>query len=901
MARLAVTLVIFLANATWQEDDFQLTFPDAPAVVNASSVAVGSEQAEMPQRQPTPTELGQVKDAMDALRNRPLQAVELAERLASLRDPLPDPLLAHVLWIQGSGLSLVERYPESLSTLIKAERLARSIGDDRLLRRVLRYKSAAAFECSDYSTGRDAAAEGLRLSAKMADSGAYVATLHGELAANESSLGNRQAAIEHLLTAVEISERCGARKMQSQMLTNAAGIMLDLGQYHTAMETFQRVLKLEGEDARTLVVVAALKGLGDTYTTLENFSTADEHLQRALDLCAMPGAERWFADVHLSIGMLCVAKGDRLKAKSHFTKALQKFQDLRLVDEAANLQQLLMESEEHPDVTVRIRLMESNLKRAQQSGDLALQAELHLQLAAAFRDKEEWRQASVHSMTAVSLQERLAGLELNELIAARLSDFSLKEKVRMIDELESEVSARNELLKAHQRWHVTLVVCIVFMILVLAIFCGLLIKYRRALHEVKVAKESLRKQKHIQSQIERRLAERQKSESLAVMASGIAHDFNNLLAGIAGLAELASISSSGNRKDELLGQITDTSIHASTLTGQLMQFLGKPRDDSSSCDVADVLESHKGLLQSVARPNLLKVKGAADPVYAKIDDNRLCQVLVNLISNASEASPAEYEISVSVEVVSLPESGPGVVAGENSGLGDYCRIQVADSGRGMTAATKARLFDPYFSTKALGRGLGLSSVIGIVRSCNGFVEVQSEPGAGCCFSVFLELDEPAVNAVASDFSAASKHELSREPEPERSESLQVLLVDDEQMLLDMQTQYLSMSGFDVVTANSAEEGWQVVKSQVSNLDCVVTDFCMSGKDGRWLAEQIRLEDPSLPIILCSGLIDGSLQLESDLFRVLAKPYSPRTLQSVITDCVRQASLASTNLNAMPRV
>lgn len=892
MARLAVTLVIFLANATWQEADSQLTLRNEQAVENASSVGVGSGQAQTPQRQPTATELGQVKDAMDALRNRPLQAVELAQRLTSLSDPLPDPLLAHVLWIQGSGLSLVERYPESLSTLVQAERLARSIGDDRLLRRVLRYKSAAAFECAEYSTGRDAAAEGLRLSAKMADSGSYVATLHGELAANESLLGNRQVAIEHLLTAVEISERCRDRKMQSQMLANAAGIMLDLEQYHTATEAFLRVLKLEGEDARTLAVVAAFKGLGDTHTALENFPAAEEHLQKALKLCAMPGAERLSADIHLSIGRLYVAKDDRLQAKSHFTKAHQKFQELRLVHEAANLQQLLLETDEHPDVMVRIRLMESNLKRAQQSGDLELQAVLHLQLAAAFRDIEEWQQTSVHSMAAVALQEKLAGSGLNELIAARLSDVSFKEKIRIIDDLESEVSARNELLKAHQRWHAALVVSIVIMILVLAIFFGLLVKYRRALREVKVAKESLRKQKRVQSQIERRLAERQKSESLAVMASGIAHDFNNLLAGIAGLAELASISSSGHRKDELLEQITDTSMHASTLTGQLMQFLGKPRDDSTSCDVADVLESRKGLLQSVARPNLLEVKGVAGPVFAKIDDNRLCQILVNLISNASEASPAECEIAVSVEVVNLPESGDSVMARENSGFGDYCRIQVADSGRGMSAATKARLFDPYFSTKALGRGLGLSSVIGIVRSCNGFVEVQSELGAGCCFSVFLELDEPAVNAVASNFPAASEPEPSGLQEPERLESLQVLLVDDEQMLLDMQTQYLSMSGFDVVTANSAEEGWQIVKSLGANLDCVVTDFCMSGKDGRWLAEQIRLENSSLPIILCSGLIDGSLQLDSDLFRVLAKPYAPGTLQSLIRESVRQASLAS---------
>lgn len=853
--------------------------------------AVSKVQSGTDERIPSSAELEKFKKAQAALRNNPALAAELAGQLASLNDPLPDRLLGHVLWIQGSALSLAEQHSEAMKVLIHAEEVARRISDDSLLRRVLRYKAASAFECSKYSVGRDSAAEGIRLSEKMGDQSSYVAKLYSELAANESAMGNKQVAIESLLKAVEIAEQCGDKRARSRMLVNVATIMLELELYETAIDTFQRVLSVEGRGAPNLVMVAALRGLGDAEAAIKNFDVANEYLLQALELCEIPGTSRLEADIRISLGKLNVDKGNLPAARQYLRDAEEKFRELEQPDDASHVQQLLQAIDESPEIEERIALMQSNLRAAQKSGALEQQAVLHSQLAAAFRSTEGLEQATIHSLEAEKLEERLKDLGLNEQIASMLSEFSWKEKLRIIDDLKSDVSARNALLKAQKRWNATLIACIAVMVLILLSIVGLLVKYRRALNEVEVAKDSLRKQKRIQVDIERRLAEQQKSESLAVMASGIAHDFNNLLAGIAGLADLALVAPSHTQKDEFLGKITDASLHASTLTGQLMQFLGKPRMDAINCDVVAVLQSHQALLQSVARPNQLEITADVSPVVAVIDDNRLCQVLVNLVSNASEASEAEQKISVTVDAVNLSKVELSALSDTNVAMGDYCRIQVWDAGSGMSESTKDRLFDPYFSTKAMGRGLGLSSVIGIVRSCDGFVDVKSELGEGCCFSVYLKLAAHQVDASAPlqpDVPQPSgSHKI------DHSRSLQVLLVDDEQMLLDMQTQYLTMAGLEVLTAKSAEEGLQLVNTHFSSLDCVVTDFCMSGKDGRWLAQQIRLKHPNIPVILCSGLVDGSLETDSDVISVLSKPFSSKTLEALIRDSVSQSDLVST--------
>ncbi|GEM_PF-1913400 len=848
-------------------------------------------------RRVSKAEFAQLRKAMDSLKTDAALAAKLAGELAGSAEPLPDRVLATVLWIQGSGLAISEQYEHALEVLDHAEKLARQISDDKLLRRILRYKSAAACECSEYTVGRDAAIEAIRLSESMKDTTAYVATLHSELASNESALGNKETAIEHLQTAVEISYRCNDRKGQSQWLVNAACLMSELGQHQQAIDSYQRVLKLESGETENLAVAAAHRGLGEALIEIGLLPDAETHLQTALLLCKQPGAESIRGSVEASLGKLFIVRSDLGLAQHHFLNSLVIFKDLGNTPGIIAAEQALRKLEGSADLTADIFNIREQLVQAEESNDLELQVALHKELSQKLGVANQWHESSTHATRADVLGQQLASARFNDKIARLLSEMSHREKRQAIEDLQDEVSAREKLIVAQWRLNIGLVGCIGLMFVVMLVIFMLLQSKRRAVRELRAAQHTLREQKLVQSNMERRLADQQKTQSLALMASGIAHDFNNLLAGIAGLAELATMSLAVDRKNELLQQITETSLQASGLTGQLMQFLGKPRNESVQCNVADVIESTKGLLQSVARPNVLSLEGAVEPCFAEIDETRLRQVLVNLVSNAAEASESEGQISVGID---SPDLSKGDLLHMNCDAelqpGEYCRIRVVDSGHGISAETKAHLFDPYFSTKAMGRGLGLSSVIGIVRSCRGFVFVESEPGHGCCFSVFLKCSDSPVAA------ATAPPEMQPTSQPEVSSGFvpRVLMVDDEQMLLDMQTEYLTMCGFRVFTARSAEEALSLAAENGMQFDCAVTDFCMGGKDGKWLAAQLRLSAPNLPIIMCSGFSGGAIEFGREVSKVLSKPYSPQALVKLINECIgAQNSAAISECNQPP--
>ncbi len=819
---------------------------------------------------------------MDALRFDPALAASLAEKLIVSNDRLPEPVLAQALWIQGSGLSISEQHQKAMSVLSEAERLSRKLNDKKLLRRTLRYKAASALECSEFRIGRDAACEAIQLSEKLEDKTAYVARLHNEAAGNEAALGDKQSAMRHLRIAIDISQRCNDKKGLVQWLVNLSSMMLEFGQHSQAIESCREVLNLEGEDTMNLAVITAHQVMGVAYLESDKLSDAHNHLSKGLRLCAAPGSENIKGTIEAFLGKLNIAMSAPAQATQHFQNSLTIFRALGSPSGIAAAEQGLRDSNE-ANAAANIRQIQADLERAEASSEIDLQISLHKELADNFGIAKLWQESAAHERKAAELEQQLVQQSFDDQVAHILADLSHDQKLKLISNLESEVSARSELLRSEQWWNFTLAICVGVMLVVLAMIAGLLIVMRRALKAVREAKKSLREQEALRLQMERRLAEQQKHESLAVMASGIAHDFNNLLAGIAGLAELAEISVSPDRKNELLNQITETSLQASGLTGQLMQFLGKPASEADQCDVTDVLESTKGLLQSVARPNALSLEGRAEPLFAEIDGTQLRQILVNLVANAAEASSSDGTIIVSADSQNV-SAEQLVLMRADSELppGRYHRIIVTDSGHGMTKETMDRLFDPYFSTKSVGRGLGLSSVIGIVRSCRGFAHVQSEPKKGCRFSIYLRPAQAATTVEHSDdhpgLVASESSSAAARP--------QILIVDDERLILDMQSEYLEVSGFSATTASSAEEAFELVKANPKRFDCVITDFCMGGHDGKLLANQIRTLSPGIPVILCSGFSGESLMAGKDVSNVLAKPYSPKALVGLIRETLR---------------
>ena len=163
----------------------------------------------------------------------------------------------------------------------------------------------------------------------------------------------------------------------------------------------------------------------------------------------------------------------------------------------------------------------------------------------------------------------------------------------------------------------------------------------------------------------------------------------------------------------------------------------------------------------------------------------------------------------------------------------FHRLQVIDDGHGLSDDERVRIFDPYFSTRGVGRGLGLSSVAGIVRSVGGFICVDSTPGKGCCFSIHLPAIEALADDVETGLKLSHKHESTLQTEP------RILIVDDELLILQLQKMSLSQAGMQVTTASSAQQALLVASKVQFEFDCVVTDYSMPGQSGCWLAQQIE--------------------------------------------------------------
>ncbi|MCR9201530.1 MAG: response regulator [Planctomycetaceae bacterium] len=819
----------------------------------------------------TKAELADFKDAFAKLRTSPAEAAEHASLILERHPQLPEKLRAHTLWIKGSGLSLSEQHPEALTALTSAEEIFRRVKEQKMLRQTLRYIAASAFECGEYEMGRRAAAEAVLMSSEWNDRSAYVSVLYNELALNEIELGQTTSAIENLRLAIDISRSCGDEKGHVKSLINLGNLLCENGFQAKAAECFREVIETEEGKTVSFPLVAAHAGLGDVLVASRELVKSRRHLQQALDLCRQPGTDNIRAAVELSLGRWEVAADNPTMAEQHFSRSLELYTQLNNPGGVTSASQHLRRLQSAQD----IQAIREQLRVARESGGCGEELSLLYELADLLRQSDQWQEATDQLARAAEL-ERDRG---RENLTARIdSELALMDQ-DALRHLQTEVESKLEQLQSQEWWYTGLAVSVVGLLLTLGFVVRLLYDKKAAVHALREAHSQLEGQKVVQLKMERQLARQQKSQSLESMASGIAHDFNNLLTGIAGLAELAVRAGSSTEKDELLQQITSTSIEASGLTGQLRQFLGQPSPQDVQCDASVVLHNTSRLLESLCRPRQLTINTAESQLATRIDATRLQQVLVNLVSNASEATSSDGRIDLQICNVTCDQSTLNAHQCEPTVTpGQFRRVDVIDNGHGLTEADRARIFDPYFSTKGVGRGLGLSSVAGIVRSAGGFVTVAAGPAGGTWLSVFLP-------AAESESVCVSQTESSEPRETVRQHHARVLIVDDERLILDLQKMSLTQAGMNVTTAESAEAALQLATEHGFGFDCVITDYSMPGHNGRWLARQIRTQAPDLPVILCSGFADESMEPGRDISVVLSKPYTQKDLMDAIAACV----------------
>jgi len=393
--------------------------------------------------------------------------------------------------------------------------------------------------------------------------------------------------------------------------------------------------------------------------------------------------------------------------------------------------------------------------------------------------------------------------------------------------------------------------------------------------------EALRREAE-RSKLEDRVQETQKLESLGVMAGGVAHDFNNLLTPILGEASLSLMElpadSAVRRRIE---RIQRAAHHASTLTNQLLDYAGIGTLDAEPVDLSKLVREMGELLQTaVSKQAVLSYDLAADLPAARGDPRLLSQVVVNLLTNASEAvdaRPGGGQINVRNGTQLLDGARrAGLVLGEEAADGEYVYFEVEDAGCGMTAETRARIFDPFFTTKFTGRGLGLAAVLGIVRKHGGSIEIDSEIDRGtrirvlCPIAASLEADGLPPRPGAEDLRAGGL----------------VLVADDDDGAREIQQEILTRAGFQVLTARDGGEAVECFRAHADSIRLVLLDRTMPGISGEESLDAIRGISAQVPIVLVSGYSreTAPARLEEDaLCAFLQKPFLPETLLGKVAE------------------
>ncbi|MGH3103067.1 MAG: ATP-binding protein [Gaiellaceae bacterium] len=362
---------------------------------------------------------------------------------------------------------------------------------------------------------------------------------------------------------------------------------------------------------------------------------------------------------------------------------------------------------------------------------------------------------------------------------------------------------------------------------------------------------------HEQARLEEELRQSQKMESVGRLAGGVAHDFNNLLMAISGYGDLALARlgpDAGALRANLEG-IKQAAERATSLTRQLLAFSRKQILQPKVLDLNGVVAGMDGLLRRLIGEDV-EVVTVFDPAVGRVeaDPGQLEQVLVNLAINARDAMPGGGTLTI--ETASAP---PGRVL-----------LSVSDTGSGIDPETKKRIFEPFFTTKDMGKGtgLGLSTVYGIVAQSGGSIEVESTPGAGATFRVYLPVVEQAPEQGDGADGGAE------------GGSGTILLVEDEDIVRNLIIEILERYGYTVLAAAGPEQGLEIGERYGASIDLLLTDVVMPKMSGRELAQRLLAARPSARLIYMSGYTDGAL-LEhgvlADGTMFLQKPFSSEEL------------------------
>ena len=387
--------------------------------------------------------------------------------------------------------------------------------------------------------------------------------------------------------------------------------------------------------------------------------------------------------------------------------------------------------------------------------------------------------------------------------------------------------------------------------------------------ELRQANAALVRDMEERHKLEEQLLHAQKMESMGTMAGGIAHDFNNILNIIQGYAFLLRGYGGGNKEiAESLGVIHQTVQRGSTLVQQLLTLARRTTTNFTYVNTNDLIEELIALI-SQTFPKTIAVSTTLEAHLPAImaDKNQIEQALLNLCLNARDAMTDGGRLIFKTQSV----DGAALRGCDATRDGQYVCIEVSDTGTGMDESIRKRIFEPFFTTKDVGKGtgLGLSVVYGIVQNHGGFINVESKPGAGTCFRLYL----PANSSGVSHKQPVA--ELDPKTTSASIGAATVLLVEDEQNMLDILERVLLHRGYKVLKASDGEKALEIYRCHDQKIDAVLLDIGLPKLSGRDVLLEIKNENPDVKIIVASGYLEPELKAQADRAGVnhfLHKPY-----------------------------
>jgi PAS domain S-box-containing protein len=476
--------------------------------------------------------------------------------------------------------------------------------------------------------------------------------------------------------------------------------------------------------------------------------------------------------------------------------------------------------------------------------------------------------------------ERVFGYTVAEMIGRRLIEFVHSDDEAGVRELVTTICqkpgarGRMELRLLHMDGHYIDVEAVMTNLLDDPNVGGIVINSRNIV-ERKQAEEALQDS-------EEQLRQSQKMEAVGQLAGGVAHDFNNLLAVIIGYSDLLlartdlPLSEDSQRKVE---QISKAGHRAAALTRQLLAFSRKQVLQPKLLDLNIVVGDMDKMLKRLIGEHI-EMRSILEPALGivKADPGQVEQVLLNLVVNARDAMPAGGKLTIETGNVVL--DGQYVHTHRSVEPGSYVMLAVSDTGVGMAADVKSRIFEPFYTTKEKekGTGLGLSTVYGIVKQSGGSIWVYSEPGQGTTFKIYLpcvdqdaDIDEPGI--VAPDYTGAET----------------VLLVEDEEMVREIANEILTLNGYRVLQAAHGNEALEISRNHDGVIDVMITDVVMPLMGGPELARTLAVSRPQMQVLYISGYTDDTIVRHGVLQQgtaFLQKPFTAeaftRKLREVIS-------------------